>query len=308
MMKTIYSRTSIAVIAGLALAVSTPTGAQPAAKSEAENLVPPGGAAFDIPLHAGEVCILSFPGEKLVDSTALISSADFEVQRWGTDGVAVRATGKKATSTLALATTSGAIKINVTLHIVPATQQALTLVRFKAASAEDAFQARVTAEVAKQMEPVKAELAKTKQSVDALLRDRADHILAERLLKRTELEPLNAHERNDDNVIVHVERAAMIGDDAYLYFEIENRSTAAFRVARATVTARDKPVNGPARLFSSTLDKDPTVLGIVTAGTTARGIVVVRSADQVRGTSLALEIADLNGRGTIRLDRGIVLR
>lgn len=308
-MKMTYSRSSsVVALVGLALAVSGPTGAQPAAKGEAENLVPPGGAAFDIPIHAGEVCILSFPGEKLVDSTALISSADFEVQRWGTDGVAVRATGKKATSTLALATTSGAIKINVTLRVVPATQQALTLVRFKAASSEDAFQARVSAEVAKQMEPLKAELAKTKQSVDALLRDRADHIMAERLLKRTQLEPLNAHERNDDNVIVHVERAAMIGDDAYIYFEIENRSTAAFRVARATALLHDKPLNGLARLFSSALDKDPTVLGVVTAGTTARGIVVVRSADQVRGADLALEITDLGGRGTIRLNRGIVLK
>src|ERR1043166_8010601 len=129
MKNTIDRCTPAVVVASLVLALSSPAAAQPAAKAEAENLVPPGGAAFDIPLHAGEVCILSFPGEKLVDSTALISSADFEVQRWGTDGVAVRATGKKATSTLALATTSGAIKINVTLRIVPATQQALTLVQ-----------------------------------------------------------------------------------------------------------------------------------------------------------------------------------
>src|ERR1041385_3707835 len=71
-----YTRSSIAVVVSLALALSAPTAAQPLAKSEAENLVPPGGAAFDIPIHAGEVCILSFPGEKLVDSTALISSAD----------------------------------------------------------------------------------------------------------------------------------------------------------------------------------------------------------------------------------------
>src|SRR5262245_50737506 len=62
--------------------------AQPAAKSETENLVPPGGAAFDVPVHAGEVCILSFPGERLVGS-ALASSGDFEVKAWGNDGVAV---------------------------------------------------------------------------------------------------------------------------------------------------------------------------------------------------------------------------
>jgi len=82
MKNTIHRRSPVVVVASLALALSSTAAAQPAAKGEAENLVPPGGAAFDIPIHAGEVCILSFPSEKLVDSTALVSSADFEVQRW----------------------------------------------------------------------------------------------------------------------------------------------------------------------------------------------------------------------------------
>jgi hypothetical protein len=281
--------------------------AQPAAKGEAENLVPPGGAAFDVPVHAGQVCILSFPGERMAGS-ALASSADFEIKAWGSDGVAVRPTGKAAAATLALATVSGAIKVNVTLHVVPAAQDALTLVRFKPASSEEAFQARVAAEVAKRTAPLEAELARTKLGIDAQLRDRTELAIAERLLKRTELVSLRAHERNDDNVIAHIERAVMLGNDGYVFFDIENRSGAAFRLARVTVSFRDRPLFGPVRLLSTAIDKDPSVVGVVAAGTTAHGIAMLRGADQARGAELTMELADPSGRMAIRLTRGIVLK
>jgi hypothetical protein len=203
---------------------------------------------------------------------------------------------------------SGAIKINVTLRVVTAKDDALALVRFRPASSDEAFQARVQAEVARQMAPVQAELAKTKQAVDVLLRERADRLMAERLLKRNDVLHLSAHERNNDNVIVHVERAAMVGDDGYLFFEVENRSNAPYRVARAQILFHDKPLDGLARLFSAAIDKDPAVLGVVPAGTSARGVVVVRSSDQVRGKDLALEVSDPTGRGAIQLTRGIVLK
>lgn len=295
-------------VIGCYLGLSGSVVAQPASNAGVENLVPPGGAAFDVPVHADEVCILSFPGERMAGTSAMVSTDDFEIKAWGSDGVAVHPNGKKAAATLALATASGAIKINVTLHVVPATQQALTLVRFKAASSEEAFEAKVAAEVARRTAPIEAELARTKQGIDAQIRDRADLVIAERLLKRTEVLALNSHERNDDNVIAHVERAIMLGDDGYVFFEIENRSSAAFRLAHATVSLHGRPLTGPARLFSSAIDKDPTVLGVVPAGTTAHGIVVVRGADQVRGALLELELADPSGHKAIRLTRGIVLK
>jgi hypothetical protein len=268
--------------------------------------VPPGGAAFDVPVHAGEVCILSFPGEKLTGS-AITSSLEFEVRGWGTDGVAVRASGKAPSATIALGTAAG-VKVNVTIRVVPAGQNALTLVRFKASTAEEALEARVVAEVAKRMTPMQAELAATKRDIEARVRERSDVLLAERLLKRTEVVQLNAHERNDDNVIAHVERALMIGDDGYLYFDLENRGNAPFRLARVTVMVRERSLAGPARLLSSAIDKDPSVLGVVPAGTTAHGIVTVRGADKARGQDLTLELADPTGERTIRLTRGLVLK
>src|SRR4051812_19466502 len=83
--------------------------------SEAEYLVPPQGGAFEIALHLGEVCILSFPDK--VSSKALVSSQDFQLKSWEDDGVAVRATGVK-TTTVAIATVSGNVKVNLTLVVV----------------------------------------------------------------------------------------------------------------------------------------------------------------------------------------------
>jgi hypothetical protein len=288
---------------GLSEAQPAPT----AKKSEAEFLVPPQGGAFQIPVHAGEVCILSF-ADKL-SSKALASSPDFEIKSWGDDGVAVRAIGTGAkTTTLALSTATGAIKVNVTLEVVAPTVAALTLVRFKAASSDEAFQAQVEAAVAKKMAPIQAELAKARQNVDAQIRDRADGMIEDRLLKRNEVISLTSHERNDDHVIAHVTRATLLGDDGYIMFEIENRSSSAYRLATVEVRSDARAVMGPARLLSAGVDADPSVIGVVPAGSTARGVVVVRSADQVLGKSLTLELAGPNHAGAIKLDRGIVLK
>ncbi|HEX8112185.1 MAG TPA: hypothetical protein VF516_30840 [Kofleriaceae bacterium] len=278
-----------------------------APRSEAEFLVPPQGGAFEVPIHAREVCILSF-AERL-SSRALASSPDFEIKSWGEDGVAVRAVGETAkTTTLAVATTSGAVKVNVTLTVVPSDRPAYTLVRFKAVSAEEAFDAQVRAEVGKRVAPLEAELAGLRQGLEIRAREQAEALIAERLLRRNEAIALAAHERNDDHVIVHVTRGVLIGDDGYLMFEIENRSGSAYRLAAVRVQADGRDVHGPVRLTSPGADRDPTVIGVVPARTSGHGIVVVHAVDQVLGKNLAMTIAGPAGSPPIRLDRGIVFR
>jgi hypothetical protein len=292
---------ALALCASSAVAVG-----QPAAKGELEFLVAPGGGALTVPVHAGEVCILSFP-EKL-GSSALSSSPDFDIKAWGSDGVAVRSTGRATTATLALSTSSGVIKVNLTFRVVSEKENALTMVRFKPASFEEALEAQISAEVKKRVAPLEAQLAALKRSVDEQIRDRADGLIAERLLTRNEVIVLQAHERNDDNVIAHVERALLLGADGYLFFEIENRSRAPYRLARVAVTSQGRIMTGPARMLSTAIDRDPSVVGVVPAGAVARGVVVVRSAEQMLGKPLELELADPEGHGIIHLTRGIALK
>jgi hypothetical protein len=303
-----------ALFASVLCAAASPrsTAAQPAPptagqRADTELLVPPQGGAFEAPIHAGTVCILSF-GEPL-STKALASSADFEIKSWGTDEVAVRAIGATAkTTTLALATSTGSVKVNMTLTVVPADQPAYTLVRFKAVTAEEAFEAQLKVALAQRVAPLEAELARLRQDLDARIRDRADGLIAERMLRRNEAITLSARERNDDHVIVHVTRAFLLGDDGYLVFEIQNRSAQAFRLASVSVVAGGLDITGPARLATQAVDRDPRWIGVVAAGATARGIVSVRSVNRVLGQPLAVTLAGPAGAGAIRLDRGIVLR
>ena len=286
-------------------APSAPAAAAPR-KGEAELLVPPGGAAFDVPMHAGTVCILSF-FEPLL-SSALASSPDFEVRAWGTDGVAIRAIGSAKTMTLALATATRAVKINITFRLVPPEVDALTLVRFKAVTEQEAREAFVKAEVDRRMAPLRAELETAKKDLDAQVQDRAELLVMERSLKRSEVLPLRSIERSDANVIAHVKRAMVLGENGYLYFEVENRGSTPFRLARLEVTAAGKPVPGRVRLLSASVDKDPRMIGVIQAGTTARGVVAVRGVDAVMNKPLALELAGPQGRGAFRLAEGIAFK
>jgi hypothetical protein len=310
--------TSLVAVGALpATGAAQPAAPQPVtaskAKGEIEFLVAPGGSAFEVPVHAGAVCILSFPGEKM-ESSALASSEDFEIMPWGDerspdrDRVAVRATRKAEPATIALATKSGLIKINLTFRVVPENEDALIFVRFKAVSTEEAFQAKLDAELAKRLAPIQAELAAVKKAVDAEIRNRADRLIAERLLKRNEFTALRSYERNNDSVIGRVERALLLGEDGYVFFTVQNRGDTPFRLAAVRVFAGGKAVNGPASLLSTAIAKDPTLIGVVAAGATARGVVVVHSADAVLTKALTVELAGPNERGTIRLSHGITLR
>lgn len=270
-------------------------------------LVGPGGAAFEIPIHPRQICTLSFAED--IASTGLASAPDLEIKPWGAQALGVRAESLTTpVTTLAISTVSGSVKVNLTLRVVPPEEEALTMVRFRAVSAEEAFQARLEKELVKRLAPLQAKLEVAERNIDAKIRERADGMVADRALLRRQIVSLNAHARTDDHVIAHVEQALLLGEDAYVFFEIENRSAAPFRLARAAVLAGDRAVSGPARLNSASADKDPALLGLVAAGTTARGVVVVRNISTLLRKPLILELAGPNGRGALRVEKGIVLR
>lgn len=159
--------------------------AAPSAKGEAEILVPPQGGAAEVPLHIGEVCILSFP-DKLAPK-AIASSSDFKVMAWNESTLAVRTDNDNAApATMAIATIAG-IKVNVTLRVVAATEPALTMVRFRSLSEAQTFESRVTAEIARRLGPAQqrleqsqsrleqaqSQVVQARQRLDALTRRRA---------------------------------------------------------------------------------------------------------------------------------------
>jgi hypothetical protein len=305
-----------AVAVALGVAAVRPGSAQPAgsataqtAKGESTVLVPPQGGTARIAVTPNTNVLLTFP-EALV-KRAVVSTADWEIKEFAdADGVFVRATSPRAKdTTLALATKSGDIKVNVTLTVAASPAEALTLVRFKASTAEEAFRSAVQVEVERQTASMRAEIAEIKRALTTKIRDRADNMIARRLLTRDEQIPLDAHDRNDDHVIVHVEKVRFLGEDAWLVFEIENRSGSAYRLAKVRVQAPGgKDHAGPASVLSNVADDDLSVIGVVGAGTKGRVAVVLRQVDNLLGKPLVLTINEPAGRGEVTVRRGIVLR
>jgi hypothetical protein len=192
--------------------------------------------------------------------------------------------------------------------VVPVTEPALTLVRFKAATAAEAFNAQVKAGIAWGIAPIQQRLERTQKDLEALIRRRAERQIAEQILHRSEVIKLNSHARNRDHVILHVWRALLLGDDGYLAFEIQNRSRAPYRLASVRVLASGRNVAGNADLSTSPAVRDPALIGVVAPGATVRGVVAVPLAQALLRRPLVLEIAMPNGRSLVRADRGIELR
>lgn len=285
---------------------AVPAPPSPAAKGDAEVLVPPQGSAMELPLHAGTVCILSFP-EKLAPHV-VTSSSDFELRPWGDDRIAVRTDNARAMpTTVALATATGGIKINLTLRVVPATEPALTLIRFKSASEAEAFNAQVKAGIERGIAPLRRRLEQTQRDLDALIRARAERQIVEQILRRSEVVKLNSHARNSDHVILHVWRVLILGEDGYLAFEIQNRSKRPYRLASVRVLADGRNVAGGAYLSITPAVRDPGLIGVVAPGATVSGVVAVPLAHGLRRRPLVLEMVTSSGHGVIRADRGIEL-
>lgn len=288
---------------------ASPTERQPNAKArpkkEAEFLVPPGGGAFEVPIHLDTVVILTMPGPIL--KSALSSDSDtFEARFWSDDGVAVRAVDERASSsTLALATVDGSVKVNVTFQVVPSTEEAQTLVRVKAATQEEVIDARVAVELEKRLAPKLAAIAAREAKLEEAVRARAESVVAERILRRNGTVALGAHARNRAAAIAHVRRAFIVGEDAYLMFQIENRSRASYRLASVRVQGPDGRDRAGLVVLSGAPSKDASLFGAVPAGMTASGVVAVRGYEAVKGKPLTMTLSEPKNTGAITLTSGI---
>jgi hypothetical protein len=279
------------------------------ANGESTVLVPPQGGTARIAVTPNTNVLLTFP--EPLSKRAVVSTTDWEIKDLAdADGVFVRATSANAKdTTLALITKSTRIQVNVTLTVARAPADALTLVRFKASTAEEAFLAAVQAEVERQTASLRAEVAEIKRAIATKMRERLDDMIGRRILARDEQIKLDAHDRSDDHVIVHVERVRFLGEDAWLVFEIENRSGAPYRLAKVEVKAPNgKEHAGQVSVLSMLGDEDSGVIGVVGAGARGRVAVALRRVDDLLARPLVLKITEPGGRGEVIVRRGLVLR
>jgi hypothetical protein len=290
----------------VAVAVIAPRVAH--AQQAKEFLVPPAGGTYEIAVHPAFVTALSFPEKLSPKALASDLRDNYDIKPNGEDGISIRplrADAKPANITLQ--TISGAVRVSLTLRVVADTKDAMTLVSFRQTSEDEAFKQRVADQVAKETAALRAELAKAQADLDKRIRASVDEVVAKRALARLETHGLKAVERNADNVIVRVPRVVYLGDDALLYFDVENRDRSPYRLSKVQVMTNGKDFAGAVQFASDSATHDEAVLGVVPASGRGQGVVVIRQWAQLVGRSLTLVVEQPEGRGRVAVDR-IVLR
>jgi len=278
----------------------------PPGKSAAsrEFLIEGTGGAFEVPVHPDFVTVLYFP-----DSVVKAQASDkknFTISAMG-DTISLRPTTADTKTQANLNVATKSVKVTIILRVAAKPDLALAQVFFKKASEERTFRDRVEAEVARRIAGIKSDYEAKLDAMPAHIRKRADRELADRMLRRHETVRLRAIERNDANVIVRAKRAAFAGSDAYLFFEIQNRSGRVYRLGRVEVKRGTENLAALVRLESTPGKAERGVLGAVPSASRRRGVVVIRDADRLGGKAFTLVVAGPGGKNEVRV-AGIRLR
>jgi hypothetical protein len=260
-----------------------------------------GGGTFDIEVHPAIVTVLYFPGAV----TSAISSDErrFSVKVMG-DSVVLRpvqSVPADAEANLTLAT--GAFKVSVMLRIAERPSQAVAQAFFRRRAEVEAFNARVAAEVERFQQSLAAHYDARHRALDReVLRETEENII-ERLLRRHEILDLGRIARNDHNVIVRVQRGVWVGNELYLYFEIQNRDSEPYQLARVQVTGYDPRQDHAGSLeFRASVRPHQGLLGLVPMDERGHGIVCVRDADRLAGEPITLSVSEPRGRRAVHVE------
>ena len=265
-----------------------------------ELLVDQGGT-FDVKVHPAIVTVLYFPGAV----TSAINSDDrrFSVKVMGDSVVLRPVQGVAADAAANLTLATEAFKVSVMLRIARRPSDAVAQVFFRKRAEVEAFNARVAAEVERIHHGLAEHFDARHRALDReVLRETEGNII-ERLLRRHAILDLGRIARNDHHVIVRVQRGVWVGDELYLYFEIQNRDREPYQLARVQVVGYDPKKDHAGSLeFRASVRPHEGLIGLVPMDERGHGIVCVRDADRLAGEPITLTVSEPGGRRPVRVE------
>jgi hypothetical protein len=210
------------------------------------------------------------------------------------DTVVVRPIVNQPGLTANLGINTKKMKINVVLKIAENADEALSQVIFTRATEKAEIERKVEEVVA----PIQEEFEAKERALEETVRKRAQDEIAEGMLREFQLAHINAITRNDDNVILRVPRAMRMGEDRYLYFTIQNRGSAPFVLASASLSQDGKDVTAARVRFMPRADGG---LGKVDAGQQGTGVIVVPAGQIQVGRPIELTLANRTNKSALRV-------
>jgi hypothetical protein len=298
-MKPVHRAVALAFAAAL-LAPASPAQGQEQSGSVV-LLVDGDGGAFDIAVHPDIITVLYLPGT--IKSVIGSDGKRFPAQQLA-DGIVlrpVRDVPDDARGNLTIDTDM--FKVSVMLHIAESADSAVAQVFFKPREEVERFNKAVAKEVARRYAAIKERFDARHRGMDREVMRTTEQAIAERLLRRHGPLKIARRERHDDNVIVHVERGVWVGNELYVFFEIQNRDRKPYRFARLRVVGYNRKIQraGIVRFQASAYPEQGTI-GVIPAGTRGYGVVCVRDADRIAGEPITLTVSEPGGKRSIKVE------
>jgi hypothetical protein len=275
----IYLLVLVAAATGRAAPAAAPTTPQcQSSGASVEYLVEGAGGGYEVNVSPGYVTVFHLP--EPITNAFLSDKKNFSANVFTTT-VLVYPQHEGLTANLNIDTKS--LHISVILKSGPVAQAKAQVIF---SSLEP--QKKIEDEIERRLAPLRADL-------DAKLKERTRDEIAYGLLRQFAAREASAINRNDDNVIARVTRAIRVGDDWYLYFTIENRGGAPYRVLAAKASQPGHEAVG--KLVFESKPEGDKLGGTVPGGAETAGVIILSHPTLLAGQPVSVQLVDDHGQG-----------
>lgn len=268
--------------------LSRPVHAQKVVKFD----VPRQGGAFVVKGNPDVLTVLSFPG-KVQIAYCMQKPAPLEVEQH-THSITVRP--RPGTRYASVNVLTDAFPVAILFEVVDRPEDAALQVEFRDLDLDRAFESRVQLEVERRMRGREKALEKREAALEAkeerfqqVVREEGSLHVAQQLLARHRAQRITRAERTHAAVF-RVSKVVWIGDDAYVFFSVQNRGAQRHEIRAVTLRAGAAERAGPLAFSPSAAPGDSDAVAIIMPREEEHGVLVIWDAHKWRGELVTLAL------------------
>jgi hypothetical protein len=256
--------------------------------------VPRQGGAYTVDVHPDVLTVMFFQSD-IVIAYSVQDPPDVVVKQHGQSLTVQPKPGVKHGS---INIKTKAFTVGVLLRVVERAENAAIQVEFRDRDLERDIAARVDLEVQKRMLALQGELDRGREALErdrealqALVREKAAHRIADGLRQRHRVLKIERGARNE-HAILRVDRVVWVGPDAYFLFSIENRRAHFYKLALVQLQVEGESVAEAISFPESKAAAQQGLFGFVAPRTRSQGVALLPDAHLWKGKTVALTALD----------------
>jgi hypothetical protein len=252
--------------------------------------VPRQGGAYTVDVHPDVLTVMFFQSD-IVIAYSVQDPPDVVVKQHGQSLTVQPKPGVKHGS---INIKTKAFTVGVLLRVVERAESAAIQVEFRDRDLERDIVARVDLEVEKRMLALQGELERDREALErdrealqALVREKAAHRIADGLRQRHHVQQVERGARNE-HAILRVHRVVWIGPDAHVVFSVENRRPGFYKLAWVQLQVDGENVAEAISFPESKAAAQQELFGLVAPRTRSQGVALLPNAHLWKGKTVTL--------------------